>query len=157
MSKIYISDVVCKIVEDYGPCPGAVGVAIRYRKDGEPEKWLTNIEVTGIPNFFLTDEYVMDSFLYAETEEENVEADELSEKYTIKEFNEIVIGEYDELIENIKKCKDGAVAKLMTYILEVTQCVADETDEYIKKGKGKYVSDIRIPDIDTFNHELGRV
>lgn len=157
MSKIFIDDIVCKVIDDYGPCPGAVGTAIKYRKNEEAEKWLTNIEIAGFPNFYLTDEYVLDSILFAETEEETDKAEELGDKYSIESFEGISLWDYIVTLEDIKECKDGAVAKLIIYLLEVALCGADETGEFIEKGKGKYVSDISVPDIDTFIHELRRV
>lgn len=42
-----------------GPVEGTFIAAVRYKEDGV-EKWLTNAEVTGIPNFYVTEEKIAD-------------------------------------------------------------------------------------------------
>ena len=154
MSNYFVEDVVCKVIDDCGPCPGAVGIAVKFQKDEGTSRWLNVVEVTGIPCFTLTTEFILDDLLYSETEEDDARIVELYEKFSIETFEGIYLGEYGNIADGIKACPDGGTAKFMTYVVEVMRCNLDDTEKYISEGKGRYVGNIVIPDIDTFNRQM---
>lgn len=144
MNKIYVDDVVCKVIYGIGPGSGSVGVAVKYREENGSVKWLTNIEIEGIPNFYSSDERILEKLLGEDDQFDYDELDELSGKYFIKTFSDIELGEYGELLESLGKSLDTEAANLIKYILVVTCCKLEQTDEYISLAKGKYIGSIDV-------------
>ena len=67
----------------------------KFTKDGVT-KWLTNSETTGIPNFYLTDEDIYDSFMEQDFANDDFMA--MLEASSIDTFEDIKLsGDYDEI------------------------------------------------------------
>ena len=143
-SRIFIDCVKCREVSGgnaCGPAGGVVNTSIKFTKDGVT-KWLTNSEVSGIPNFFLTENDIFDILMEQNFDDENI--DKLVKASYIEEFEGIKLGDYDEIEEILKDC-DSVAAKLVKLLIVVTRCSADELEKYIEAGTGKYVDEISIP------------
>ena len=70
--KYFIEDAKCGVTEGgfaCGPVPGNVVTTVKYTADGETN-WLTNIEVDGIPNFYITKEDVFDKAMQDDPDDE---------------------------------------------------------------------------------------
>ena len=67
MSRYYIEDVKCDVLSG-GPEPGIVCTSVKYSNDGD-SKWLTNVEVDGLPNFYLTEEEIFDKIMADDDDE----------------------------------------------------------------------------------------
>ena len=143
-SRFFVEGVKCGVANGAvsGPVEGAVNTTVKYTKDGIT-KWLTNSEVTGIPNFYLTDDDIFDKLMGQDFENEEFMA--LLESSHIDEFEGIKLGEYEEIEEAIDEAENISAAALIDYTIDVTRCSMDVLDDFIKAGTGKYAEEIVIP------------
>ena len=122
-----------------GPCCGSIIVSIKYRYN-ETSKWLTNVEVTGIPNFYLSESDIFDDLIKDEFDEK---LSEVLEKCYIDEFDGIKLGYYDdfktELINNFKP-----TAFLIKYIIALINADKNEVKQLISNCEGKYIDEIMV-------------
>ncbi|MGI6110020.1 MAG: hypothetical protein ACOYB8_09305 [Eubacteriaceae bacterium] len=147
MKNYFMEDVKCGVTEDKmspcGPVSGLVAATVKV-KDGDKEYWVTNVEVMGIPNF-----YVSDKDIFQDTLEENYDDQEFSDylhSCEISSFNNLEIsGDYDTLLEAIFNDTENPAVPLLKYLLALTRCEMDQTDELINRGKGHYADEIEIP------------
>lgn len=121
-----------------GPGEWPTHVAVKYSCDDET-KWITNSVVTGIPNFYLSDDCVIDTLIKDDYGEEFMEE---MQSLFIDEFERIRLGNFDEIKESIEQHKGTQAAGLIKYILELSICDEKETDRLMSVGEGKYVDQI---------------
>ena len=141
-SRVFVECVKCGVA-DSGPGVGAVNATVKFTKDGVT-KWLTNSEVTGIPNFYLTDEDIYDRLMEQDFANDDFMA--MLEASSIDTFEGIKLsGDYDEIEEAMDEADNEAAAALLEYIIEITRCSMDDLDDFIKAGTGKYADEIVIP------------
>ncbi len=145
-NKFFVEYVKCGVTDGgmaCGPVEGMVNVTVKYTKDGVA-KWLTNSEVTGVPNFYLTDEDIYDRLMDHNLADEEFAT--LLESSFIDEFEGIKLsGAYDEIEEAIDGTENISAAALLEYIIEVTRCSMEDLDNFIEAGRGKYADEIIIP------------
>ncbi len=143
MGKYYVNEVKCGVGEGgvaCGPGSGSVVTSVKIT-DGDKTFWLSNVEVTGIPNFYLTDEDIYEKLVNDDDEDFY---EKLEGKF-IKEFDGIALGEYDDIFASIKKNVGNPAASLIRYIILLTRCSMDEVEGIVALAKGKYVDDIEVP------------
>lgn len=143
MGKYYVNEVKCGVIDGgmaCGPGSGSVVVSVNVT-EGDKSFWLSNTEVTGIPNFYLTDEDIYEKLVNDDDEDFY---EKLEEKF-IKEFDGIVLGEYDDIFASIRKNVGNPAVSLIRYIILLTRCSMDEVEDIVAMAKGKYVDDIEVP------------
>lgn len=142
MGKYYIKEVKYG-VSDGGVACGPVGENVNVSVniiEGNKSYWITNSEVTGIPNFYMTDIDIFDKLMNINSENEEF-VEYMNEKF-IDKFDGILLGEYEDIFESIAKSSDNSAAKLIRYIVLITRCKEDEVDNLIAMAKEKYVDEI---------------
>lgn len=143
MGKYLVSEVKCGVSEGgvaCGPGSGSVVVSVNVT-EGDKSFWLSNAEVTGIPNFYLTDQDIYEKLVNDDDEDFY---EKLEEKF-IKEFDGIALGEYDDIFASIRKNVGNPAVSLIRYIILLTRCSMDEVEDIVAMAKGKYVDDIEVP------------
>ena len=139
MSRYYIEDVKCNILSG-GPDPGIVCTSVKY-SDGKAAKWLTNVEVDGLPNFYLTDDDLFDRIM---ADDDDEEFDEYRDAHFIEEFDGIGLGEYEEIVDALTEKEEAPAASLIKYVIAVTRSDMERTQELIRTGKGKNADELKI-------------
>ncbi len=145
MKRYFIVDAKCGVTEGgmaCGPVGGNVIVTVKYN-DGDKTYWLSNAEVMGIPNFYLTDKDVFDDLM-----EENFE-DEVFTEYMqecfVGDFEDLFLGEYADVFSSIADDPENPAVPLVRYVVTLTRCSMDEVDGRIEMAKGKYADELDIP------------
>lgn len=120
----------------------AVVTAVKYRVD-EKEKWLANLEVTGIPNFYIFDDDLFDTIITNADEDEEMLTG-VYEKSAIDEFDGIKLGDYDEIEEYLSESSGHDGEALIRYVVTLSRCDRADEDHIIKAGEGKYADEVRL-------------
>ena len=139
MSRYYIEDVKCDVLSG-GPDPGIVCTSVKY-SDGKAAKWLTNVEVDGLPNFYLTDDDIFDRIMANDDDEK---FDEYRDAHFIEEFDGIELGEYEDIVDALLEKEETPAASLIKYVIAVTRSDMERTQELIRTGKGKNADELKI-------------
>ena len=98
----------------------AVVTAVKYRVD-EQEKWLVNLEVTGIPNFYIFNDDLFDVIIKNDPEDEEMLI-KVYEKSAIDEFDGVRLGDYDEIEESLSESSGHGGDELIRYIVSLSCC-----------------------------------
>lgn len=147
MGKYYINEVKCGVSAGgmaCGPFPGNVIVSVNVTV-GSRTFWLTNVEATGIPNFYMTDEDIFDRLKADDFDED---FDEYLGQIFVDSFDGINIGEYDQILESIEQNRENPASSLIRYIILLTRCPKDHEEDVIEMATGKYIDDLEIPGSD---------
>ena len=149
---ILIEDAICKIEECWAACSGFVGIGIKYSKNGAPSKWLSIVDGEGMEEFFLSDYNYIEKKFNPDMEEDEAEAIcDQEEMIRIDSFEGISLeGGYKKILSRFNDSIDDDTKKLLEYLFVVSLCSRKDTDKYIQLGKGKYLSDIELPDLGQF-------
>lgn len=142
-----IEEVKCGITEGgfaCGPVDGNVVVSMKFN-DGKETKWLNNVEVGGIPNFYLTDKDIYDDLLKEDFDDEEF-ANMLDASF-VSSFADVSLGEYEDIFESFENANPNTV-KLIRAIIWVTRCDMDELESIIESLTGKLVDGLDIPILD---------
>ena len=140
-NRFFISSVKVGITDGgiaCGPVEGSVIVSVEF-KNNNTTKWLTNVETTGIPGFFLTDSDIFER-LFVEDFDDDLS--KLLDTSYIEEFGGIKLGEYEEIEKSIRENPDSAAKDLIEYIIRLTREDNEETKRLIEAGEGKYIDQI---------------
>ena len=154
MKRYRILDAKCGISEGgvaCGPVEGNVVATVKY-SDGVITKWLTNVEVTGIPNFYISEEDYFEKFIVDDESDEEFNSF-LNENVT--SFEGIELGDYDDIVDIVNECVENPASILLKYVIALTRCDIDEIEELMHKAVGHYVDEIYSPgddeeDVDEF-------
>lgn len=138
MKRYLIQDVKCDVLSG-GP-EGIVCTAVKY-SDGRATKWITNVEVEGIPNFYLTKEDIFDKIM---ADDDDEEFQEYRDEHFIEEFNGVELGEYVDIVNSLMENEKKPAAALIKYVIAITRCEMEDMQEMIAAGKGKYADEIEI-------------
>ena len=122
-------------------CNGNVIVSMKFI-DGKETKWLNNVEVGGIPNFYLTDKDIFDDLLKDDFDDE--EYTKMLDETFVSSFSDVILGEYEDIFESFVKA-DLNTVKLIRTIIWVTRCDMDELNSIIESLTGKSVDEIDVP------------
>ena len=125
-----------------GPVSGSVIVAIKLRSD-DKSQWLNVAEMDGFIEPFLMDEDVFDELMKEDFE--NKEFYENLESYRIEEVDGFSLdGDFGDLCERTTEDPENPAAKLIRFLLLLIEN-ADENDEILKMGVGKYTDELDLP------------
>ena len=138
MRRYFIEEVKCDVFSG-GPDPGVVCATVKY-SNGNTTKWITNVEVDGFPNFYLTDEDIFDRIRDINDEE----FQESLDKYYINDFDGIELGEYEDIVASLIKNEKNPAVSLIKYVIAVTRGDFEITEELITTGKGKNADELKI-------------
>ena len=139
MKRYLIEDVKCDVLSG-GPEVGIVCTAVKY-SDGRATKWITNVEVDGLPNFYLTKEDIFDEIM---SDDDDEDFQEYRAENFIEEFNGIELGEYEDIVASLMENEKKPAAALIKYVIAVTRCDMEDMQEMIEAGKGKYADELKI-------------
>ena len=144
MGKFFVEDVKCGLGKggmSCGPGTGKVIVSINV-KEGDDSFWISNVEVNGIPNFYISEEDIFDKLCNGSDEEDFFE---FLEKRNIDSFEKISLGEYDEIRKSINQNVGNPAVSLIRYIILLTRCPLESVEAVVAMAKGKYVDELEIP------------
>ena len=143
MKRYYIEEAKCGLTSGgfaCGPVPANVVVTVRFN-DGTGTKWISAVECTGIPNYFLLDRDMHDELI-----EEKDETIEYVQQYYICDLNGIALdSEYVETCNSIRNDPDNPAVPFVRYIIALLRCSMDEIDGLIEMAAGKYADELDIP------------
>ena len=146
MKRYFIENARCGITKGgmaCGPVSGHVVVTVQY-KEGTEEKWLSMVEVDGIPVVYLSDKDVHDD-LVAERFEDK-EFDEYMANHYIEEFEGITFGEdYFDAYNSIEDNPNNPAVPLIRYLITLVRCGMDDVERLIGMASGKYADELDIP------------
>ncbi len=144
MKKYLIEDVKCAISAGgfaCGPISGNPIVSIRF-KDGDETRWLSLVEVEGIPNCFLTEEDIHEKLI---SEDFDDEFTDYLDQHSVGEFNGITFGEYTDIYYSISQNSENPAIPLIRYLLTLARCDTADEKKLIEMSKGKYADELEIP------------
>lgn len=146
-NRYFIECVKCGISEGGMACghvEDTINTTVRFTKDGVT-RWLTNSEITGTPNFYLTEEDIFEKLVSQDFDDEVFA--EMMERCFIDEFEGINLkDDYVELEDELADKSEFPAADLITYIIDVTRCSMEELDAFIAAGTNKYADEIVVPE-----------
>ena len=144
MKRYFIEEVKCSISAGgfaCGPISGNPVISIRY-KEGNETKWLSLVEVEGIPNCFLTDEDIHEKLV---SEDFDDEFTDYLDQHSVGEFNGITFGEYTDIYYSISQNSENPAIPLIRYLLTLARCDTADEKKLIEMAKGKYANELEIP------------
>ena len=145
MKKFFIEEAKCDITNGgfaCGPVSGNIAVTVKFN-DGKDEKWLSLVEVEGIPNFFLANKDVHDDIV-----KEDIDDNEFTEylnSHAIDEFEGITLGEYVDILESISDDPENPAIPLVRYLIALVRCDRSNEEGLVEMAKGKYADELDIP------------
>ena len=144
MGKYFVDEVKCGLEEGGMACgPMDVNVIASVKvTDGSKVFWLTNVEVTGIPNFYISEEDIFDRLVDVCEDDDFVE---YLDQCVINSFEGIQLGEYGDIFESIKQNEGNPAVSLIRYIILLTRCSMEEEDGVKVLAKRKFVDELEIP------------
>lgn len=146
MKRYFIEDAKCGITAGgmaCGPIPGHVVTTIKYH-DKDDTKWLSLVEVEGIPNVFLTDKDIYEDLI--KDDYDDVAFTEYLQAHAIDEFNGIAFNDdYYGVFASIADKSDNPAAPLIRYLIALVRCKMEDTEGIIMLGKNRYADEVNIP------------
>ncbi|MBQ5956167.1 MAG: hypothetical protein IJL46_01195 [Clostridia bacterium] len=149
MKRYYIENVKYGITDGgiaCGPIGGNIVVTIQF-KDSDKTQWISLIDVTGIPNIYLTDRDVFQDLIKEDFDD--IEFTTYITNHSIDNINGIELGsEYDDIFNSIDNDPENPVVPLIKYLINLARAGEDETDFLISQGISKYADEIKAPESD---------
>ena len=146
MKRYIIEDAKCGIPEGgvaCGPADGNVVATVRFR-DGGKSRWISLVDVEGIPNVYLSDRDMHEELVKEDLE--NAEFTAYREEHFIGEFGGIVLGpDYADTFESIAEDPENPAVPLIRYLIALVRCDEDEVDDLIAGAAGRYADELEIP------------
>ena len=102
MKRYFIEEAKCGLTDGgfaCGPISGNPVVTIKFKDDDET-KWLSLVEVEGIPNCFLTYEDIHEKLLLEDFDDEFTD---YLDQHSVGDFNGISFGEYTDIYYSISQ------------------------------------------------------
>ena len=143
MGKYYVDEVKYGL-EGGGMACGPIGenvISSVKVTDCSKSFWLTNVEVTGIPSFYLSEDEIFDRLVDACEDDDFLE---YLDQCFINSFEGIKLGEYGDIYKSIKQNEGNPAVSLIRYIILLTRCSMEEEDGIIALAKGKFVDELEI-------------
>lgn len=138
MKKLFVEDVRVGETEGgiaCGPCGGNVIVEVKFHDEDGKVFYISNAEVEGIPNFYMTDESTFDLQM-----EEDFEGNEEFFNH-LNDDCFISTGEYEEIFAD----KDPDWFDAYRYVIYLTRCDSEDVVPFIKETVGKWLHECDIP------------
>ena len=146
MKRYFIEDVKCGITEDgmaCGPIGGNIVATISFKEEDKTQ-WISLVEVTGIPIFYLSDKDIYEDLLKEDFEDEEFMA--YANEHQIHDFNGIALSaEYDEIFDSIARSPENPAVPLIKYLITIVRCSEDEVEPLISIAEGKYADELDVP------------
>ena len=145
MKRYLIEDAKCGITDGgmaCGPVSGSVIATVKF-KEGDKSQYLSLAEVSGIPNFFLTDRDVYDDLIKEDFDDK--EFDSYMNASYISDFNGVELGEYVDVLESIHEDPENPAVSLLRYIIALVRCPMEDVDGLVEIASGKYADELEIP------------
>ena len=145
MKKFFIEEAKCELTKGgiaCGPVDPNVVTSVKY-KSGDETKWISLVEVMGIPNFLLADKDIYDGLV--KEDDSDKEFWEYTQLINIGEFNGIELGEYSDIFYSISEDPENPAIPLIRYMIALTRCPMEEVAGLIAMAKGKYADELDIP------------
>ena len=122
-----------------GPIDPNTVVTVKFN-DGEGSKWISVVEVMGILNIFLLDkDYHKD---LVNEDQDDAFYDYMND-HLLTEFDGVEVGaEYGEIVETLMDNKDNPASQFIGYVINLTSCPLEETDQLIVDSVGKYADEL---------------
>ena len=147
MKRYFIEDAQCGITEGgmaCGPVGGNVVATVRFKESPEAaSQWLSVVEVTGIPNYYLFDRDMHDKMIEEDFEDKEFWDD--MDRHYINEFNGLSFEEYTDTLCDIQDNPDNPAAPLFRYLLALVRCDMDDIDKLVGLAIGKYADELDFP------------
>ena len=137
MSRIKILEVKCEA----DSLADVVNTSVKF-DDGDAEKWLSVAEVEGMASFYISDEDIFDRLNNIGEYDEDLQdiLDSSPEDYEGVPLKE----DYDAIFEYAQENNSDAL-QLVRYAILVTRCDAEDLDDIIEMGEGKFIDEINVP------------
>ena len=125
-----------------GPIDPNTVVTVKF-KDGEGSKWISVVDVEGILNIFLLDN---DYHKELVNEDQDDAFYDYMNNHLLTEFDGVEVGaDYGEIAETLMDNKENPASQFIGYVINLTSCPLDETDQLIAKSVGKYADELDSP------------
>ena len=146
MKRYLIEEAKCGITNGgmaCGPVFGNVAATIKF-KEKTKSKWLSMVEVDGIPNYYITDKDIFDDLIKEDFEDE--EFTEYLQEHFITEFNGLELGmDYTEFFDNVSEDPDNPAISLIRYMIALIRCASEDVEKLVSMAAGNYSDEIDIP------------
>lgn len=142
-NRIYIEDIKFGKTADgiaCGPVAGCPVLSVKYRFKND-SRWLSCVNVEGIPNFFGSVNDMHDKLMDDDYVDDHI--DEFN-SMNVSVFEGIDLGEFGDILFSISKNKDNPAVPFIRLFLAVLTEYSIR-DELIKNSKGKYADELSIP------------
>ncbi len=145
MKRFFIEEAKCGLTDGgvaCGPLSSNVVVTIKFTESDET-KWLSSVEVDGIPNYYLADKDFHEDLVKEDFDDEEF-TKYLDEQY-ISEFNGISLGEYPDPFPSFIEDPENPAIPLLKYLVTLVRCPSKDGERLIEMAKGKYADELDIP------------
>lgn len=146
MKRYLIENAKCGITDGgiaCGPVSGSVIATVKF-KEGEKSQYFSLAEVSGFPNFFLTDKDVFDDLIKEDFSDKEFES-YMNASY-ISDFDGLELGgEYEDVCSSIHETPENPAVPLLRYIIALVRCPMEDVDGLIQMAAGKYADELEIP------------
>lgn len=146
MKRYFIEEVKCGVTEGgmaCGPVGGSVVTSIKFRENNEAPNWLNLVEVSGIPNAYISDKDVYDDLIKEDFDDK--EFNDYMEDHFEADFEGIDLTDYAGAFECMYDDQDNPAVPLIRYLITLTRCSTDEVEGLIKLVTGKYIDEVEVP------------
>ena len=141
MKRYFIEEIKCGESEGgvaCGPVSGSFNVSIRYSVDGE-SMWLSNADVGGIPNFFLTDEDVFQKLCDDDMSEE---FNDYMNAHYAGDFEGLDLGEYWDVFNSFSENPENPAVPLVRLLVTLSRCHREKEAELIREELRKLTESV---------------
>ena len=149
MKRYLIENAKCGITDGgfaCGPVGGNVVVTVQFKEDKKTQ-YLSVVEVSGIPNYYLSEEDIFDELVKEDFDDMKFQA--VMDASYITDFNGIEFGcEYSDVFESISDDKNNPAVPLLRYVIALLRCPMEDVEGMVKMASGKYADEIEIPTSD---------
>ena len=145
MKRYFIEEAKCELTKGgiaCGPVDPNVVTTVKYTC-GDETKWLSLVEVMGIPNFLLSDTDIHDDLV--KEDDSDKEFWDYTQEINIGEFDGIELGEYDDIFASFADDPENPAVPLVRYMITLSRCPLEEADGLLALVKGKYIDEVVIP------------
>ena len=145
MEKFFIEEAKCELTKGgiaCGPVDPNVVTTVKY-KCGDETKWISLVEVMGIPNFLLSEKDIHEGLV--KEDDSDKEFWDYVHEINIGEFNGIELGEYGDIFASFADDPENPAIPLIRYMIALTRCPLDQVEDLLNMARGKYVNELDIP------------
>ena len=123
------------------PCPL---YSVKYRMDGK-EGWLHNYVVTGVPNYFITEEDIHEKLLDDDYVDANID---YLNSIMIQDFAGLRLCDFESMVDCIEDNQNNPAVPFIRFLLRIYNTVWEEIDALIESAVGKYADEVPLPPYD---------